>query len=821
MKSVLRVSCLTAAALSLLCACSKSPKEAVASEWGFFNQYCTDCHNDLDLTGGLSLESKSPSDVTKDPALFEHVIRKLRGSLMPPPGGPHPPTEKVHAFVSALEADIDNAAEKKGPMPGHVAIHRLSRTEYADSVEDLLGVKIDAEKLLPADAVSDGFDNVADVLRVSPTYLDQYIEAAREVSMKAVGNAGSELTRAEYLPSADDYTRHIDGLPLGTRGGVLADHYFPADGDYVFTLKVSSELGAELRAYPQGWLPYRTKVVLTIDDAKVFEGELGGADDLRAVDQKLISAVNAIKDRFRNIRVPVKAGYHRVGATFVARSHAESDYELESMIPGEGIPDVPQMLGMEIVGPYKPTGVSEPTESRRRIFICHPETEKDEPDCARRILTHLATLAFRRPVTDADMAKLLKFYERGRQIGGFETGIQKGIMAILASTDFLYRVESEDVPSGVKPGQPYKLTDLELASRLAFLLWSEGPDAELLSLAEQGRLSDPNVYDKQIDRMFADPRSKSLVANFAFQWLGLRNLDTVDPDPALFPNFDKDLRRAFVREMDLFLDSILRDKNKSVVDLLTADYTFVNERLARHYGISGIRGDRFRRVKLADPRRWGLLGKGAVLMATLYPDRTSPVLRGQWIMDHLLGTPPESPPKGVNTTLPDSTLENPKSVRERLALHRSNPSCNHCHGVMDPLGQALENFNAIGEWRVRERDTGVPVDPTGELANGTKVTGPIDLRNALTANPQQYVQTIVQKLMTFALGRDVEYYDMPTVRAIVRDSARSNYSFLSILKDVANSPAFRMRSQPKPQDGETVASAGSGKPPSGEAAGED
>lgn len=812
MKRILNLSRLTAAAVLplLLNACSQSPQQAVASRWSFFHQYCIDCHNDVDYTAGLSFEHRSPSDVTKDPKLFEHVIRKLRGSLMPPPGGPHPPIEKVHALVSALETDIDNAAKKKGPIPGHVAIHRLSRTEYATTVENLLGVKIDAEKLLPADAVSDGFDNVADVLRVSPTYLDQYIEAAREVSMKAVGNAGDQLTRTEYLPSADDYTRHINGLPLGTKGGVLADHYFPADGEYVFTLNVSSELGAELRAYPQGWLPYRTHVVLTIDDTKVFEGELGGKADLRAVDQKLISAVNAIKDRFRNIRVPVKAGYHKVGATFIARSHAESDYELQGFIPGEGIPDVPQMLGMEIVGPYHATGVGEPTASRRKIFICYPETKKDEPACAKRILSHLATLAFRRPVTDADMAKLLKFYQRGRKIGGFETGIQKGIMAILASTDFLYRVESEHVPSGVKPGQPYPLTNLELASRLSFLMWSTGPDAQLLSLAEQGRLSDPAVYDQQIDRMFADPRSKSLVTNFAFQWLGLRSLDTVHPDQTLFPNFDKDLRRAFVREMDLFLNSVLRDKNRSVMDLLTAKYTFVNERLARHYGISGIRGDRFRRVELKDPRRWGLLGKGAVLMATSYPDRTSPVLRGQWIMAHLLGTPPESPPKGVNATLPASSLENPKSVRERLALHRSNPSCNHCHGVMDPLGQALENFNAIGEWRVRERDTGVPVDATGELADGRKVAGPIDLRNALTANPDQYVQTIVENLMTFALGRTVEYYDMPSVRAIVRESARSNYSFLSIIKGVAESAAFRMRSQPKAKEGQTVASAGSG-----------
>ena len=780
----------------------------MAKQWGLFSHYCTDCHNDAEAAGDLSFEHRKPAEVAAHPDIFEHVVRKLRGSLMPPPGEPRPPADTVHSFVAALEADLDQAAKAKGPTPGRVLVHRLNRTEYETAVDNLLGLHIDASKLLPAEVTSDGFDNVAEVLRVTPTYLDQYIAAAREVSIKAVGNPAAAPSRSEYRSSAENHTIHLDGLPLGTRGGMLIEHDFPADGDYVFNLNVSSEPGAELRAYPQGWLDYRHHVILTIDGNRVFEGELGGEKELRAVDQEQISAVNAIKARFREIRVPVKAGRHEIGATFLARSHGESDYQLQSFVPGEGIPDVPRMLGVEIVGPYDAAGIGEPTESRRRIFICRPETAQEETPCAKKILTHLATLAFRRPVDDKELQTLLSFYRAGHESGGFEKGIQKGLLAILASTNFLYRVE-DNVPPDVKPGEAYPITDIELASRLAFFLWSEGPDEELLSLAESNQLSKPDVYESQIERMLADPRSEALVTNFGFQWLGLRGTDAIIPDPKLYPNFDPDLRKAFQTEMELFLDSILRDESHSVVDLLTARYTFVNERLARHYGIDGIRGDRFRRVELKDPNRWGLFGKGEVLLATSYPDRTSPVLRGAWIMDHLLGTPPESPPPNVNTNLAPVSLERPRSVRERLALHRTSMSCNHCHGVIDPLGQALENYNAVGEWRVIERDSGAPIDATGELASGQKVAGPEDLRAALTTNPDQFVQTVVQKLMTYALGRRVEYYDMPTVRKIVRDVAHSNYTFASIVKSVAESSAFRMRSLPRTGGGETVASADS------------
>ena len=600
-----------------------------------------------------------------------------------------------------------------------------------------------------------------------------------------------------YTTDVENHTRHVDGLPLGTRDGVVVEHYFPADGEYVFSIDVNAEPGAELRAYPQGWLEFEHRAILTIDASPVFENRLGGEAELRSVDQDQISAVNAIRSRFHDIRLPVSAGYHQIGAAFLARSFAESDYLLESFIPGEGIPDVPRILGLEIVGPYGASGISGPTRSRERIFICYPETAEQERPCAERILTRLARLAFRRPVTDADMASVLGFYESGSETDGFEGGIQMGLLAILSSTNFLYRIEPGGPPEGLAPGDSYAISDLELAWRLAFFLWSTGPDERLLALAENGRLGDRQVYANEIERMLGDPRSISLVTNFGFQWLGVPIMDTIDPDPRLYPNFDEDLRRAFRREIELFLDSVLRDAESSVVDLLAAPYTFVNERLARHYGIPGVRGDRFRRVELDDPNRWGLLGKGNVLMVTSYPDRTSPVLRGAWIMDSLLGTPPASPPPGVETNLTPVPGDVPKSVRQRLELHRSEPSCNHCHGVIDPLGQALDNYNAIGEWRRIERDSGVAVDPSGELAGGGEVRSPIDLRNALTEDPGQFVQALTGKLVTYALGRRIEYYDMPAVRRIVRDAAASGYSFAAIVRGIAESAPFRMRSVPE------------------------
>ena len=787
-----------AAAAGLAAGCGGGP-EPVTLEASLesLTPYCTDCHNDVDLTAELSLEAVSAAHVEANPALWETVVRKLRGNLMPPPGGPRPGVEATEAYIAALEAALDARAAEQGPEPGRVALHRLNRTEYTRAIREILGLEINAAAMLPADVTSDGFDNVAAVLGISPTHLDQYIAAARDISIAAVGQRRPDPVRMDFRSTLENGSLHVDGLPLGTRGGMLIDYNFPADGEYVFNITVKSPSDTPLRAYPQGWIEYRHKLIMTIDGVRVFEQELGGEEDSRAIDQQQTPVVHRIYDRFRGIRLPVTAGRHEVAVTWVARSMAEGDYLLEDFVPGLGVPDIPRIFGTEVIGPYDPTGIARSTETRERIFVCEPASADEEPACAREILARLAALAFRRPVGEAELAPVLAFYEQGVEEGGFETGIQKGLMAILASTKFLYRAEPGGPPAGLAPGSAYPISDLELAWRLAFFLWSSVPDVGLLDLAGAGRLSDPEVLDAEVTRMLADPRSKSLVTNFGFQWLDVRGLDTITPDPRLFPNFDEDLRRAFVREMELFLDSILLD-DASVVDLLTARHTFVNDRLARHYGLPDVRTDRFQRVELTDSRRFGLLGKGSVLMVTSYPDRTSPVLRGAWIMEHLLGTPPSSPPPGVETNLTAVEGSKPASVRERLELHRSDPSCNHCHGVIDPFGQPLESFNAIGEWRIRERDTGVAVDPVGTMAGtGRTVTGPEDLREALVADSEQFVQALTEKLMTYALGRGVEYHDMPAIRRIVDEAEAAGYRFEAIVRGIIASEAFRMRTVPE------------------------
>jgi hypothetical protein len=785
-----------------LAACERAPEDAVAAHWGVFERYCTGCHNDAELAGEQSFEHVKVADVAAKPELFEHVVRKLRGRLMPPPGEPRPDADEVDDFVAALEGYLDASAKTRGPAPGRVAVHRLNRTEYATAVRDLVGVDIDARAMLPADLASDGFDNVAEVLQVSPTHLDQYLAAARDISLRAVGNAEPEPLRAEYRSDVRNHTVHVDGLPLGTRDGLAVSHYFPADGQYQFDLNVSSESGDELRGYPNGWMEYEHTVVLTIDGVPVFKDKLGGAEDSIALDQRQITAVEEIKSRFRNIRLDVKAGVHEVAVAFVARSRAEGDYLLQPLIPGEGVPDVPRIHGVQIIGPYEARGISGTTASRERVFICRPEVAADERPCATKILGHLARAAFRRPVGNDDLEPLLAFYDRGRAQGGFDTGVQQGLMAILASTKFLYRAEPGGAPPNARAGDAYLVSDVELAWRLAFFLWSEGPDEALLALAEGGRLHEPAVYEAQVKRMLADPRSESLVTNFAFQWLGVRRLDALDPDPRLYPTFDDDLRNAFREEMRLFLDSVLRSDDASVLDLLAADYTFVNERLARHYGIPSVRGGQFRRVHLDDERRFGLFGKGSVLMVSSYPDRTSPVLRGAWIMEQVVGAPPSPPPPGVETNLPQLETGVALSVRDRLARHRTNPSCNQCHGVIDPLGQALEQFDAVGEWRTVERQNGAKIDSTGTLAGGGDVDGPVDLRNALLKDPDHLVGVVTEKLMTYALGRGVRYYDMPAVREIVRGARRDGYRFSAIVMGIANSTPFRMRAVPEPAEEE-------------------
>lgn len=769
----------------------QQPQDDVAANWGLLDRYCTGCHNDAEYAGDLSLDGLTPEAVAAKPEIFEKVVRKLHGDVMPPPTEPRPSAAEADAFVAALERYLDASAETHGPAPGRVPLHRLNRTEYATTVEEMLGIRIDARAMLPADLASEGFDNVADVLGVSPTHLDQYIAAARDISLQAVGDRAPELARALYRSSVTNHTRHVDPLPPGTRDGVLVEHDFPADGEYELALTVSSIPGSELRGYPYGWLEYAHELVITIDDEPVFSQHIGGPEDLLLLDHLQIQGVDEIRDRFKNIRVNVKAGRRAVGAAFVARSFAEGDYLLESLVPGEGVPDVPRLYGLEIIGPHTPTGIAEPTESRKRIFTCYPADADQERPCATEILTNLARKAFRRAPSEADLVPILAFYDAGHDSGGFEAGVQKGLMAILASTKFLYR--SAPPAGDGAPGAAYPIDDLELASRLSYFIWSSAPDEALLTLAESGRLSDPAVLEREARRLLADPRSISLVTNFAFQWLGVRRLDAIDPDPRLYPTFDEDLRRAFVKEMELFLDSVLRGGG-SVLELYSAKHTFLNERLARHYGVADVRGDQFRRVELADPRRHGLFGKGSVLMVTSYPDRTSPVLRGAWLMEQVLATPPAAVPPNVETDLSQSFGDPPRSVRERLARHRTQPSCNHCHGVIDPLGQALENFDAIGEWRTEERDSGRPIDSTGTLAGGGNVEGPVDLRTALLAEPERLVQALTEKLMVFALGRGLEHYDMPTVRSVIARAKANDYSFESILLGIVTSPAFYMRS---------------------------
>jgi hypothetical protein len=735
----------------------------------------------------VAFDTMSPETLVEDAEVWENAIRKLRGRLMPPPGEPQPEQRTIDSFVSWMESELDTAAAAN-PDPGYVGLHRLNRTEYAHEIDRLLGLDVDVKSLLPKDVSSDGFDNIAAVLRISPAFLDQYIAAARNVSRQAIGRTSAKPSSHQFRVDASSQMEHIDGLPLGTRGGLLIEHYFPADGEYKFNIRDFFFMGA---GYVNR-VDQPHKVIMTIDDVRVFESEVGGKDDLEAVDLRQAAAAEELQARFNDIRVKIKAGPHKVGVAFVHRSFAQSDSPLRpiAMLPEmERYPTIP---GIDIAGPFNPTGISE-TESRRRIFVCRPENEADELPCARRILGRLASEAFRRPATDDDLKAPLEFYAVGRKAGNFEAGIENGLTAILSSTKFLFRAEPKN--ASVSPGSASKLTDLELASRLSFFIWSAGPDRQLIDLAAAGRLSDPQVLNAQVSRMLADPRSESLVTNFAFQWLNVGRIDNIQPDPVLYPDFDPDLRKSFREEIRLFLGSVLRN-NHSVLELLRSDETFLNERLALHYGVPNVRGAQFRPVRLTNANRWGLLGKGAVLMSTSYGNRTSPVLRGAWILENITGTPPEAPPPGVEQFQEAEPGKKVPTVRERLEQHRANPSCNGCHGVMDPLGFALENYDVVGAWRDIDRDAGDVIDSSGQLSNGTHVSGPAQLSKALLTRPDQFVQAFTEKLMVFALGRGLRHQDMPAVRAIVRQAANEDFRFEAIIRGIASSQAFQMRQVP-------------------------
>ncbi len=771
-----------------------SVSEGEPAAWTLL-QRCEKCHNSVDWAGGVAFDTMSPKSIPADAEIWEKAVRKLRGRLMPPPGHAQPDQRAIDSFVHWMQDELDAAASER-VSPGSVGLHRLNRTEYARSIEAMLGLRVDAKSMLPQDVSSDGFDDIASVLRTSPLFVEQYIAAARNISRQAIGRANAKPTTVEYRVSPSlDQSEHVDGLPLGTRGGMLIEHYFPADGVYAFSIE----------PFYFGGSGYITKidqphhVILTIDGTRVFDRSVGGPEDLKAVDENPTTAADELQSRFDHIRVRIKAGLHRVGVTFIQRSFAESDSPLQPIAELPEMERTPAIPGVDISGPFEVTGVGD-TESRRRIFICRPAAEAEERPCARRILAHLAEEAYRRPVTDEDLQAPLAFYDAGRETGGdFDAGIESGLTAILSSTKFLYR--ADPLPRTLSGAEVegtslvVPVDDVALASRLSFLMWSEGPDGELIDLAASGRLHDPRVLSAEVHRMLADPRSESLVTNFAFQWLDIGNLDRIQPTPELYPTFNENLRAGFREEMRLFLDSILRS-HRSVLDLLSSDETYLNERLALQYGVANVRGDQFRPVRLTDPSRWGLLGKGAVLMSTSYGNRTSPVLRGAWIMTSLMGTPPDSPPPGVPAFKESEPGKQALTVRERLERHRQNPSCDACHGLLDPLGFALENFDVTGAWRTRDLDAGTAIDASGTLADGTKVDGPVQLRKWLLAHRDLFVQTLTEKLMTFALGRSLRYEDMPMVRAVVRRAAGEGDTFEAIIEGVVESPAFRLREIP-------------------------
>jgi len=803
-----------------------------AAQQALLDQYCMGCHSDRVRSGGLSLSELHLDDVADSAEIAEKVIRKLRGGLMPPASvARRPDGEAAAEFVSWLEQKVDGAAGTGSP--GRVALRRLNRREYAYAIRDLLGLEVDAAELLPDDNVQGNFDNNATALQVSPAFIDQYIYAASVLAADAIGDPDAPPVVTTYgdpanmvislPPRGDDGTgrqqHHIDGMPFGTRGGFSVDHVFPADGEYELTI---GDL-ALAREVPK--MEFENTVIALLDGKEFYRTNVGGEADHKAIDQLLDPAVEEINGRLRKISFHATQGQHRLTVTFLHRGFAESDERTRTTALEGGQERIQAAHALEIRGPLTVTGMSD-SVSREKIFVCHPsggadpagasgssraQSRDDEAACAEEIIRHLARRAFRRPVTDEDVGPLMALYEGGRANGGFEAGVRDALSGVLVSPYFLYRVESGEAVGGA-----VRLDDLELASRLSFFLWSSLPDEELLALAIESRLHEPEVLGGQVRRMIADPRATSLTDDFAFQWLNVGKLDTIVPDRGEFPHASGllDPRDMLKEELRLFIDSVLRPsayaqgapsevegRNGSVVDLLTADHTFLNERLAMHYGIETVKGAHFRRVTLEDGARRGLLGKGGILMLTAYPNRTSPVLRGAWILDRLLGAPPPEPPPDVPELQPNRRGQPARTVRDRLAQHRASPTCAACHGAMDPLGLALENFNAVGQYRAHDPDTLTPIDASGVLPDGTSVTGPDDLRRALVARPDRFVQAFTENLLTFALGRSLDYRDMPTVRDIVRRAAQDDYRFESIVLGIISSDAFRQRETRAPGPG--------------------
>ncbi len=767
-------------------AASLSPAAAdmtSAEQTAMVKQYCAGCHSERGKAGGLSLAAFDAADVLDHTSTTEKMIRKLRAGMMPPAGARRPEPAVIDALATALETRIDRAAALS-PNPGSRPSQRLNRAEYARAVKDLLALDIDVNAFLPADTISDGFDNIADSQTISSTLMEGYLRAASQISRLAVGDRNASPGSTTWkVPRTASQMRHVEGAPLGTRGGLSTLHVFPADGAYVF--KIMLHMG------PTGDLfggPYRGEQIEV------------SIDGVRAALMDINPRMNEQDPNGMTMQTPsvhIQAGEHRVSAAFVQRFEGPADdlimpieHTLADTNIGEvfGTTAIPHLRDFTVSGPLSVTGVSD-SPSRRKIFTCRPTSAAEESRCAGDIVRKLATQAYRGPVAADDLKDLMAFYDRGRKDGDFEAGVRLAVQAVLASPRFLFRMEQ--APAALRAGQNYRVSDIDLASRLSFFVWGSVPDAELIKVAMQGTLQSPLVFDQQLKRMLADPRSEALATRFGSQWLRLQDVEKVRPDHHFYSYWDTTLSQAMVRETELFVDSLIRE-DRPVTDLLTADHTFVNERLAKHYGIPNILGDQYRRVTIADPNRRGVLGQGSVLLLTSIADRTSPVLRGKWVMEVLLGSPPPPPPPNVPLLEETKGVEDGKllSTRERMEEHRKNPACTSCHKVIDPLGLALENFDVTGVWRIK--DNGVTVDPAGDLFDGTKLDGPIALRNALMKHQDVIMLSFTESLMTYALGRRVESYDMPAVRAIVRDAKRGNYRFSSFISGVAKSAAFRM-----------------------------
>ena len=768
-------------------------QESGAAQLATMQQYCQGCHNDRAKVDGLSFQGMTAASVAKDPKLFEKVVVKLRGRVMPPPGAKQPDGKAVDSLVAWLEDSLDKVPSE-ARVSDQVVLHRMNRKEYENAVRDLLLVEVSGAELLPPDDTAQGFDNIASALQVSPSFVEQYVIAAHNVAVKALGKGDSRPQGWSFRAPAGNQLTHVPGLPLGTRGGILAKVDLPADGEYRINI-------ADMATHIWGnGMEYENPLVVTVDNKIVYQTVIGGEEDSKLYDQVQSGALDRVNARLKNIKFATTAGPHKIGVTFRRQSFAESDDQLQVFSPGGGQDRLYRVNSFQLLGPFEAKGLSS-TPSRDRIFICNPTKDKTKtPEaCAKAIFSALAKRAYRRPVVSDDITELMQYYADGAKQGGFESGIREGITGLLASPFFLYR--GERVPAGLKAGEKYRITDLELASKLSFFLWNSIPDDALLDAAIKNKLSDPAVLDEQVRRMLADPRSKTLASDFVFQWLDMNRLDQIVPDTNVFPYASGrlDPRQDFRTELTLFADSIFRE-DRSVVDLLSAKHTYLNERLALQYGINDVKGDHFQRVELKDSARWGLLGKGAILMAAAYPNRTSPVLRGKFILTSIQGVPPANPPPNV-PTLDDKDIGTVKAltVRQLMAKHRASPACSSCHSVMDPLGFALENFDATGMWRDKDRYAGTVIDSAGELPDGTKLKGPDDLRNALLRRPDQFAQTFVENLLTYSMGREREYYDMPTVRKIVRDAAAKDYKFSTIVEAVVKSEQFQMRRVPQPK----------------------